>query len=114
MIKTVSLLILTLLTAQAAANQCVELMKKEDYYDASPVCEKMAKKGDVPAQYGMGILYYQGLGVMADKTQAIKWLRKAAENNHRVAQYNLGILIAIGQGALPDLVEAFAWLCISA
>jgi TPR repeat protein len=107
-------MILVLFSGQAFANQCVELMKKEDYYEASPVCEKMAKKGDVVSQYTMGVLYYQGMGVMADMGQSVKWLRKAAEKNHRLAQYNLGIMIANGQGVQADLVEAYAWLSLSA
>lgn len=112
--KYISVLMLVLISGQAFSNQCVELMKKKDYYEASPVCEKMAGKGDVVSQYTMGILYYQGLGVMADSGQAVKWLRKAAENNHRLAQYNLGIMIANGQGAQTDLIEAYAWLSLSA
>lgn len=112
--KYIPVLIAVIFSGQAFANQCAELVKKKDYYEASSVCEKLARKGDVVSEYTMGVLYYQGLGVMADMGQAVKWLRKAAEKNHRLAQYNLGIMIANGQGAQTDLVEAYAWLSISA
>ncbi len=112
--KYIFILLLSFFSGQIFADQCTELMKKKDYYEASPVCEKMAKKGNVPAQFAMGVLYYQGLGVMANTSQAVKWLRKAAEQNHALAQYNLGIMIANGQGTQTDLVEAYAWLSLSA
>lgn len=97
-----------------ANNKCVDLMQKEDFYAAADVCASMARKGDSTAQFALGVLYYQGNGVMADTSKAQKWMRKAAEQNHRQAQYNLGIMVANGQGSPADLVSAYAWLKVSA
>ncbi|MCU7801355.1 MAG: sel1 repeat family protein [gamma proteobacterium symbiont of Lucinoma myriamae] len=88
-------------------------MQKEDFYEASEVCRTMADKGEKNAQFALAVMYHQGSGMMADTTEAKKWMRKAALQNHNQAQYNLGIMIANGQGGPVDLVEAYAWLRIS-
>ena len=44
-----------------------------------------------------------------DYVEAVKWYRKAAEQNHAEAQYNLGICYAGGQGVEKDYVEAVKW-----
>ena len=41
--------------------------------------------------------------------EAVKWYRKAAEQNLAEAQYNLGIYYATGQGVAKDEVEAVKW-----
>ncbi len=43
------------------------------------------------AQYNLGICYANGQGVTKDEAEAVKWYRKAAEQNHAMAQYNLGV-----------------------
>lgn len=106
--------LLALLFSQTVfANKCVDLMQKEEFYEASDICTSMANKGDRNAQFSLGVLYYQGNGVMSDLAQAQKWIRKAAEQNHSQAQYNLGIMLANGHGSSADLIEAYAWLKIS-
>lgn len=96
------------------ANQCVELMQKEDFYGAAEICDSMAKKGDKNAQFALAVMNYQGSGMVNDMGKAQEWMRKAAQQNHNQAQYNLGIMLANGQGSDADLVEAYAWLKISA
>ena len=51
-------------------------------------------------------------GKAAEKTnyvEAVKWYRKAAEQNYAPAQYNLGVCYANGQGVAKDEVEAVKW-----
>jgi len=36
-------------------------------------------------QYQLGKCYLEGIGVPKDKTEAVNWLRKAAEQGHRLA-----------------------------
>lgn len=111
---TLLFLLLLMFSQSIFANKCVDLMQKEDFYEASEVCRTMADKGDKNAQFSLAVMYYQGSGMMSDMGQAQKWMRKAALQNHNQAQYNLGIMIANGQGGSVDLVEAYAWLKISA
>ena len=44
-----------------------------------------------------------------DEVEAVKWYRKAAEQNYAEAQYNLGCCYANGQGVAKDEVEAVKW-----
>ena len=36
------------------------------------------EKGDAKSQYNLGWMYHQGLGVVQDDKEAMKWFRKAA------------------------------------
>ena len=55
-----------------------------------------------PAQSG-------GVSMAKDESEAIKWYRKAAEQNNAEAQYNLGNCYDNGQGVTKDDVEAVKW-----
>lgn len=107
-------LLLFFISQPVWANKCIELVQKEDYYEAVDVCLTIAKKGDPNAQFALAVMNYQGNGMMQDLTKSQEWMRKAAQQNHEQAQYNLGIMLANGQGSSADLVEAYAWLKISA
>ncbi|MCP3849301.1 MAG: sel1 repeat family protein [Gammaproteobacteria bacterium] len=111
--KFLAILLILVTTQTVYANKCVDLMQKQEYYEAFDICSSMARKGNTLAQFSVGVMYYQGNGVMSDLAKAQDWIRKAAQNNHSQAQYNLGIMLANGQGSSANLVEAFAWLKIS-
>lgn len=49
-----------------------------------------AEKGDAQAQYLLGSTYEAGRLVPKDQMEAVKWYRKAAEQNHPEAQFKLG------------------------
>lgn len=40
---------------------------------------KAAEQGDAEAQFSLGVCYFGGLGVEQSYTKAVKWYRKAAE-----------------------------------
>ena len=59
-------------------------------------------------------MYYYGKGVTQDKTEAVKWYRKAAEQGYARAQERLGDLYKNGgEGVLQDRVAAHMWLNIA-
>src|SRR5437667_25640 len=69
-----------------------------------------AEKGDPESQCQLGTLSAFGqLEVEKDLVEAVKWYRKAAEQNIASAQYNLGICYSDGQGVAKDDVEAVKW-----
>ena len=49
---------------------------------------------DAETQFLLGVAYANGVGVAKDEAEAVKWYRKAAEQNHAQAQYNLGVCYA--------------------
>src|SRR3989440_469855 len=69
-----------------------------------------ADKGDAKAQYELGRAFFSGtLGVAKDEAEAVKWFRKAAEQNVADAQFSLGVCYANGQGVPEDDAEAVKW-----
>ena len=72
-----------------------------------------AEQGDADAQYNLADMYYVGQykypKVEKDDKQAIKWFRKAAEQNHPHALYRLGVLYHNGLGVEKDEKEAVKW-----
>lgn len=49
-------------------------------------------------------------GVEKDMDEAVKWIRKAAEQGDAQAQYNLGVCYISGDGVVPNKQEAMKWL----
>jgi TPR repeat protein len=69
-----------------------------------------AEKGDAQFQYELGHTFCVGrLGVAKDEVEAVKWYRKAAEQNLALAQCALGFCYDKGQGVAKDEVEAAKW-----
>jgi TPR repeat protein len=52
--------------------------------------------------------------VAKDQVEAVKWFRKAAEQNFAPAQYNLNVCYYNGKGVAKDYVEAYEWLLLAA
>jgi len=69
-----------------------------------------AEHGNANAQAELGFSYIEGRGVIKDYIEAVKWLRKAADQNHPQAQYNLGAAYISGTGVAQDEAEAIRWL----
>jgi TPR repeat protein len=61
------------------------------------------------AQYNLGVLNHQGLGMERNLARALYWYREAAKLGHADAQYNLGIahIEGIGTNYDPRLAAAF-------
>ena len=74
----------------------------------------MAEQGDAAAQFNLGLLYYDGLGVPQDYVVAAEWFLKSAEQDYGKAQLNLGALYGIGKGVKRDYVQAYKWLNLCA
>ena len=54
-------------------------------------------------------MYEKGQGVAKDDAEAVKWLRKAADQGHAAAQTSLGNAYAGGRGVAKDETEALNW-----
>ncbi len=80
-----------------------------DYATALKKFRPHAEQGDVYAQYSLGWMYAEGLGVPQDHTEAARWYRLAAEQGDVVAQYTLGVMYANGEGVPQDYKEAVRW-----
>ncbi len=85
-----------------------------DYATALRLWRPYAARGDVEAQYNLGALYDQGLGVPQDDAQAVKWYRLAAAQGDADAQYRLGLKHHNGEGVPQDDAEAAKWYRLAA
>jgi len=45
-----------------------------------------ARRGHADAQYHLGLLFYAGTGVEKNTDEALKWIRRAADNGHEAAR----------------------------
>lgn len=56
-------------------------------------------------------MYDNGLGIMQDYAEAIRWYRKAVEQGHIFAQWTLGYIYMYskGRGVPQDYTEAIKW-----
>jgi S1-C subfamily serine protease len=73
-----------------------------------------AEAGDVQSQFELCALYVRGDGVPEDKTEAIKWCRRAAEQGYGAAEYNLGLAYLTGDAVPQDYIKAYKWFDLAA
>jgi TPR repeat protein len=72
--------------------------------------KRKAEAGDAQAQFDLGRMLYSGQnGAPKDLTEAIKWVKKAAEQGHAVAQHILGAAYYHGDGVKKNDAEAAKW-----
>jgi len=111
---------------------------KTDFVEMINNLRKAAERGDVKAQFELGIDYCEGRSIPPDEAEGMKWLHKAAEqgyepaiellqgiaeiNNLRKAaergdadaQRELGMLYLDGLGVPQDYAEAVKWFRMAA
>ncbi len=93
----------------------VAAYEQGDYAAALAELRPLAQAGSAEAQYVLGTMYDQALGVARDPARALEWYREAARQRWSPAQYMLGLIYAVGaQGVPQDYVQAHMWLDIAA
>jgi hypothetical protein len=70
---------------------------------------RLAEWGDAAAQAYLGWMYEQGKGVQQNHVEAVRWYRKAADQEHAGAQASLGFAYFDGKGVGQDKVKAVRW-----
>ena len=76
--------------------EAYEAFQQGDYDAARAIWSKLAYAGDVDAQFNLGTLYENGLGVEADAEQAARWYRAAALRRVDLARLALARLQRTG------------------
>lgn len=87
---------------------------QKHYSESRRIFHALADEGDARAQFMMGTIYEQGLGVPMDLVTAARWYRLAAEGGNPSAQYNLGVFYQFGKGVPKDPKMAAHWLLLAA
>ena len=83
--------------------------RRGDFATALSEFQRLAEQGNAVAQYNLGVMYANGMGVPRDAEKAADWFHDAASGGDARAQYNLGNLYADGQGVPRDLPRAAHW-----
>lgn len=95
--------------ARADFEAGVAAARAGDYATALREWRPLAESGNRDAQFNLGLLYENGLGIDRDGAEAARWYRLAAEQNDRTAQAYLGEMYAQGLGVERDDIEALRW-----
>lgn len=79
---------------------------KEDTTQVISWSEKAAKQGNVDAMAILGHMYMED----KDYSKALPWVKKGAENGHKIMQYFYGLCLYNGYGGKKDEDEALLWM----
>lgn len=71
--------------------------------------KRLAKVGDVTAQYNLAYMYARGLGVSKNYDLAFRWFYAAAQRGDAEAQYHLAGLYEQGLGVNQNYQRAISW-----
>jgi uncharacterized protein len=88
--------------------------KMAHYDNARVIWEALSERGNAEANFNLGILHEDGLGVPASIQTAISYYEKAAVAGSSKAQYRLGLLYSVGATVPKDETKAGKWLTAAA
>ena len=91
---------------EAQAHLASMLRSEGDYDTARKLFEKAAAAGSSRAEYGLGLIYWQGCGVPRNVSMAVRFLRSAASKGDPEAQANYGLFLA---REMNEPKEAMKW-----
>jgi len=78
------------------------------------ILEAAEQGHDAEAQFSLGAMYEEGLGVNQDFARAAYWYLKAADQGHASAQNNIGSLYYNGTGVFRNKKKAKHWHTLAA
>lgn len=88
---------------------------KMGHYDAArAIWEALAQRGNAEANFNLGILHEDGLGVTQSILAAVAHYERAAVAGSSKAQYRLGLLYTVGMKIPKDEAKADRWLAAAA
>lgn len=120
LLKPLRVLLLTLLLVPAFAhsqdnrqNYDVEIglqaFETRDYPAAFENFTQGAMLGHALAQFNLGLMYHQGIGIEQDFEHAMQLYALSAQQGVTQAQFNLGLMYDRGEGVAQDYREAYYW-----
>ncbi len=86
----------------------------QDYRKAFRIYKQAGEKGNIAATYMVGLMLYNGNGVLKDLQESYIWMYKAAESGNTQAIIKAGIMNYFGEGTDIDYNQAHLYLSIGA
>jgi TPR repeat protein len=111
-LSPVLIVLMSLLISPANAQNYVKAFNaylRGDYALAEREFRPLAERGNVLAQYKLGLMYNNGEGVKQDFGEAFRWFHRAAAQGYAPAQRSLGVKFEKGQGVKRNYGEAVRW-----
>ena len=81
-------------------------LEMEDYERALYYLSFEAAQGNPTAQYNLGLMYKNGIGVEKDFNEALGWFILASDNDHMLSKYALGLMYYKGEGIRKNYSKA--------
>ena len=76
--------------------------KQRHYREAAEIWTTLAEQGDAEAQYSLGVMYKEGIGVPQDHGKAINWLKKSCDQGHEHARLIVDVLEGDSENDLSE------------
>ena len=86
---------------------------KRNYLEAMKSFEAAALAPRADAQYHIGMIHRDGLGVPVDRTEGLRWLILSAKKRYAPALAELGRIYFEGEGVAADRVEGWSFLVLA-
>ena len=81
-------------------------LEMEDYERAVYYLSFEAVQGNPRAQYNLGLMYKNGIGVKKDFNEALGWFILGSNNDHMLSKYALGLMYYKGEGISKNYSKA--------
>ena len=92
-----------------------ELVKDEElFHKEMEHIRQLAEHENINAQYSLGKMYREGIGIIRNHQWAIEWFHKSARKGHLKAQFDIGAMFYNGAGIKQDYKQARQWFRRSA
>lgn len=98
---------------QPAYTDAMTAYNAGDFDSAHTMFFHLAQQGNVDAKAMLGVLYFHGHGVEADRVKSAIWFYQAALAGRASAQLVIGKLYLTGDGVSADRGEAAFWLTLA-
>lgn len=85
-------------------------LAKRDLKQGLEPLRQAAELGQPEAQFNLGVLCREGVGVKKSDSLALLWFRRSAEQGFVDAQYTLGQSYLKGTGTPVDPLQGFLWM----
>ena len=116
--KLLLILVLTVICSSVARagdfDDGAKAYQKGDYVTALTLFFTLAEQGHATAQFNLGVMYENGIGVIKDFKKSVGWYRMAAEQGYVKAQFNLALMYEDGKWVKQDYVLAHMWYNLAA
>ncbi len=96
--------------AIAGMQEAEQAYNQGDYKTALSEYQPLAMQGDMRAQFQLGSIYGEGLGVPQNFKESARWTKLSAEQGYTPAQFVLGVMYLNGSGLPKSSKDSMVWL----